>query len=36
LTPQSILYLWLFANYSSCANTDTTARNFTIWADYVA
>jgi hypothetical protein len=36
LMPTQGLYLWLFANYSACASTDTTSRNFTIWADYVA
>lgn len=34
-TSQNI-YLWLFANYTTCASTDATSRNFTIWADYAA
>jgi hypothetical protein len=36
LVPAQNLYLWLFANFSGCASTDTTTRNFTIVADFAA
>ncbi len=36
LMTSQVLNLWLFANFTNCSNTDTTSRNFTIWADFVA